>query len=89
MAEIKEIKEKTQKVDDVVLAIAAGSRHPIIPCQEFDYPDNDIHEDLYKLIKYSREEVCTTKEQLNNFMRLLTTFWSQCWVFLLGLTVQR
>ncbi|KAH7832821.1 hypothetical protein Vadar_000280 [Vaccinium darrowii] len=76
MAEIKEIKEKTQKVDDVVLAIAAGAgnRYPIIPRQEFDYPDNDTHEDLYKLIKYSCEEVCSTKEQLNKVMRLWTTF---------------
>ncbi|XP_052196269.1 paired amphipathic helix protein Sin3-like 2 isoform X2 [Diospyros lotus] len=74
VAEIKEIKEKMQKVDDVVLAIAAGSRHPIIPNLEFEYSDDDIHEDLYKLIKYSCEEVCTTKEQLNKVMRLWTTF---------------
>ncbi|KAH7846362.1 hypothetical protein Vadar_013012 [Vaccinium darrowii] len=74
VAEIKEIKERTQKADDVVLAIAAGSRHPIIPHQEFDYSDTVIHEDLRKLIKYSCEEVCTTKEQLNKVMRLWTTF---------------
>ncbi|KAL7221258.1 hypothetical protein ACSBR1_023248 [Camellia fascicularis] len=74
VAEIKEIKEKTQKVDDVVLAVAAGSRHLIIPNLEFEYSDTDIHEDLYKLIKYSCEEVCTTKEQLNKVMRLWTNF---------------
>ncbi|KAE9449196.1 hypothetical protein C3L33_18906, partial [Rhododendron williamsianum] len=74
VAEIKEIKEKTQKADDVVLAIAAGSRHPISPHQEFAYSDTDLHEDLQKLIKYSCEEVCTTKEQLNKVMRLWTTF---------------
>ena len=74
MTEIKEIKEKTQKVDDVVLAITSGSRHPIIPNLEFEYSDSDIHKDLYKLIKYSCEEICTTKEQLNKVMRLWTTF---------------
>ncbi|XAR71204.1 hypothetical protein NMG60_11028366 [Bertholletia excelsa] len=74
VAEIKEIKEKMQKADDVVLAIAAGSRHPIIPNLEFEYSDADIHGDIYKLIKYSCEEVCTTKEQLNKVMRLWTTF---------------
>ncbi|XAR51803.1 hypothetical protein NMG60_11006541 [Bertholletia excelsa] len=74
VAEIKEIKEKMLKVDDVVLAIAAGSRHPIIPNLEFEYSDSGIHEDLYNLIKYSCEEVCTTKEQLNKVMKLWTTF---------------
>ncbi|KAL6958690.1 hypothetical protein U1Q18_045413 [Sarracenia purpurea var. burkii] len=74
VSEIKEIKDKTQKVDDAVLAIAAGCRHPIIPNLEFDFWDTDIHEDLYKLIKYSCEEVCTTKEQLNKVVRLWTTF---------------
>ncbi|PSS30420.1 Paired amphipathic helix protein Sin3-like [Actinidia chinensis var. chinensis] len=74
VTEIKEIKEKTQKVDDVVLAITSGSRHPIIPNLEFEYSDSNIHKDLYKLIKYSCEEICTTKEQLNKVMRLWTTF---------------
>ncbi|CAI9109588.1 OLC1v1009432C1 [Oldenlandia corymbosa var. corymbosa] len=72
--EIKEIKEKKQKEDDVLLSISAGSRHPIVPNLEFEFPDNEIHEDLYKLIKYSCEEVCSTKEQLNKVMRLWTTF---------------
>nr|GMD56502.1 paired amphipathic helix protein Sin3-like 2 isoform X1 [Ipomoea batatas] len=74
VAEIKEMKEKQQKEDDVVHAIAAGNRHPISPNLEFEYADPEIHEDLYKLIKYSCEEVCSTKEQLNKVMRLWTTF---------------
>ncbi|KAK3002319.1 hypothetical protein RJ639_021444 [Escallonia herrerae] len=74
VAEIKEIKEKQQKEDDVLLAIAAGSRHLISPNLEFEYSDIDVHEDLYKLIKYSCEEVCTTKEQFNKVIRLWTTF---------------
>ncbi|KAK7386922.1 hypothetical protein VNO78_27297 [Psophocarpus tetragonolobus] len=73
LAEIKEISEKKQKEDDVLLAIAAGNRQPIIPHMEFVYPDPDIHEDLYQLIKYSCGEMCTT-EQLDKAMKIWTTF---------------
>lgn len=73
LAEIKEISEKKRKEDDVLLAIAAGNRRPIIPNLEFEYPDSDIHEDLYQLIKYSCGEVCTT-EQLDKVMKIWTTF---------------
>ncbi|KAL3833187.1 hypothetical protein ACJIZ3_007923 [Penstemon smallii] len=74
VAEIKEIKEKQQKEDDVLLSIAAGSRHSIIPNLEFEYADNEVHEDIYKIIKYSCEEVCSTKEQLNKVLRFWTSF---------------
>ncbi|XP_009617907.1 paired amphipathic helix protein Sin3-like 2 isoform X2 [Nicotiana tomentosiformis] len=74
VAEIKEIKEKKQKEDDMILAIAAGSRHPISPHLEFEFAYSDVHEDMYKLIKYSCEEVCSTEEQLNKVLRLWTTF---------------
>ncbi|KAK4598272.1 hypothetical protein RGQ29_015659 [Quercus rubra] len=73
LAEIKEISEKKRKEDDVLLAIAAGNRRPIIPNLEFEYPDPGIHEDLYQLIKYSCGEVCTT-EQLDKVMKIWTTF---------------
>ncbi|GMH19034.1 hypothetical protein Nepgr_020875 [Nepenthes gracilis] len=74
VAEIKEIKENMQKQDDVLLAIAAGNKRPLVPHLEFEYSDISIHEDLYKLIKYSCEEVCATKEQLSKAMRLWTSF---------------
>ncbi|XP_068462786.1 paired amphipathic helix protein Sin3-like 4 isoform X2 [Phaseolus vulgaris] len=73
LVEIKEISEKKRKEDDVLLAIAAGNRQPIIPHLEFVYPDPDIHEDLYQLIKYSCGEMCTT-EQLDKAMKIWTTF---------------
>ncbi|XP_038713582.1 paired amphipathic helix protein Sin3-like 4 isoform X4 [Tripterygium wilfordii] len=73
LAEIKEISEKKLKEDDVLLAIAAGNRRPIIPNLKFEYPDSDIHEDIYQLIKYSCGEVCTT-EQLDKVMKIWTTF---------------
>lgn len=74
MAEIKEIKEKKQKEDDVLLSIAAGSRHSTIPNIEFEYADNEVHEDVFRIIKYSCEEVCSTKDQFNKVLRLWTTF---------------
>ncbi|KAI3452368.1 hypothetical protein Pfo_009033 [Paulownia fortunei] len=74
VAEIKEIKEKRQKEDDVLLSIAAGSRHSIIPNMEFEYADTEVHEDVFRIIKYSCEEVCSTKDQVNKVLRFWTTF---------------
>lgn len=74
MSEIKELKEKQQKEDNVLLAFAAGNRQPVVPHLEYEFPDMSIHEDLFKLVEYSCEEVCTTKEQLSKVMRLWTTF---------------
>ncbi|KAI4389240.1 hypothetical protein MLD38_001488 [Melastoma candidum] len=74
VAEIKELKERMQKDEDILLAIAAGSKQPIVPHMELSYADGEIHEDLHKLVQYSCEEVCSTKEQLNKVMRLWTTF---------------
>jgi len=73
LAEIKEISEKKRKEDDVLLAIAAGNRRPILPNMEFKYSDQDIHEDLYQLIKYSCGEICTT-EHVDKVMKVWTTF---------------
>ncbi|KAF8399358.1 hypothetical protein HHK36_015223 [Tetracentron sinense] len=74
LAEIREINEKKRKEDDVLLAIAAGNRRPIIPNLEFEYSDSDIHEDLYHLIKYSCRELNPNAEQFDKIMRIWTTF---------------
>ncbi|KAK9071711.1 hypothetical protein SSX86_008140 [Deinandra increscens subsp. villosa] len=74
VAEIKDIKENIQKDDEALLGISAANQHSIIPNLEFEFTDKDIHEDLFKLIKYSCEEICTTKEQLYKILRLWTTF---------------
>ncbi|GAB2299874.1 hypothetical protein Dimus_033925 [Dionaea muscipula] len=74
VAEIKEIKENLQKEDDVLLAIAAGNKRPLFPHLSLEYTDFDIHEDLYKLVKFSSQELCNTKEQCNKIMKLWTTF---------------
>ncbi|GMJ13159.1 SIN3-like 4 [Hibiscus trionum] len=73
LAEIKEISENKRKEDDVLLAIAAGNRRPIIANLKFEYPDPEIHEDLYQLIKYSCGEMCST-EQLDKVIKIWTTF---------------
>lgn len=74
VAEIKEIKEKQQKEDDILLSIAAGNKQPLIPHLEFEYSDAGIHEDLYKLIQYSCEEIFASKELVNRSMRIWSTF---------------
>ncbi|WCJ20882.1 Paired amphipathic helix protein Sin3-like 2 [Euphorbia peplus] len=73
VSEIKELKEKQQKEDDVLIAFAAGNREPISPHLQYEFSDMSIHEDLYKLVQYSCEELFQ-KEQSNKIMRLWTTF---------------
>lgn len=73
LTEIKEINEMQRREDDVLLSIGAGNRRPIVPNLDFEYPDLDIHEDLYQLIKYSCGEICST-EQLDKVMKVWTTF---------------
>ncbi|KAJ6838532.1 paired amphipathic helix protein Sin3-like 4 [Iris pallida] len=74
LAEIKEISEKKLKEDDVLLALAALNRQPIIPNVEYEYIDPDIHEDLYQIIKYSCGEVCTSSDQVDKVLWIWTTF---------------
>lgn len=74
MTEIKELKEQKQKEDGFLLTVAAGNKQSIVPHLDYDYLDISIHEDLYKLVQYSCEEVCSTKEQLNKVMKLYTSF---------------
>lgn len=74
MAEIRELKEKRQEEDNVLLSIAAGCIQPRVPNLVFKYADTSIHEDSYKLIKYSCDEIWTSKEQSNKSMRLWCTF---------------
>uniref|UniRef100_M4CID4 Histone deacetylase interacting domain-containing protein n=1 Tax=Brassica campestris TaxID=3711 RepID=M4CID4_BRACM len=73
LAEINEISEKKRGEDDALLALAAGNRRTICSSMSFDYPDPDLHEDLYQLIKYSCGEMCST-EQLDKVMKVWTEF---------------
>ncbi|VFQ66742.1 unnamed protein product [Cuscuta campestris] len=73
LAEIKEIGEMKCKEDDLLLSVAIGNRLQVVPHLEFTFPDPDIHEDLYELIKFACEEFCTT-EQLDKVMKVWTTF---------------
>ncbi|VYS66870.1 unnamed protein product [Arabidopsis thaliana] len=74
VSEVKDLKEKSQKEDDVVLSISAGYRQPIIPHLEYDYLDRAIHEDLFKLVQFSCEEICSTKEQTGKVLKLWANF---------------
>ncbi|KAI3768665.1 hypothetical protein L2E82_19495 [Cichorium intybus] len=83
VTEIKEIKSKSETDEDILVSIAAGNRHSIMPNLEFEYADKDIHQDTLILIKYSCKEICTTKEQLNKVVNLWTNFFEP----ILGLTI--
>ncbi|KAF5739647.1 paired amphipathic helix protein Sin3-like 2 isoform X1 [Tripterygium wilfordii] len=74
VTEIKELKEKLQKEEDVILAFAAGTKQHLVPHFEYEYSDVSIHEELHKLVQYSCKEVCSTKEQSNKVMKFWTTF---------------
>lgn len=74
MSEIKDLKDKSQKEEDVLLSISAGYRQPIIPHLEYEYFDRTIHEDLFKLVQFSCEEICSTKEQIGKVLRLWANF---------------
>ncbi|KAI7996202.1 Paired amphipathic helix protein Sin3-like 4 [Camellia lanceoleosa] len=56
-----------------MLGTLAGNRRTIISHMEFEYPNLDIHEDLYQLVKYSCGEVCMT-EQLDKVVKIWKTF---------------
>ncbi|KAG2333907.1 hypothetical protein Bca52824_005087 [Brassica carinata] len=74
VTEIKDLKENSQEEDDVLLSVAAGHRQPLIPHFEYEYFDRTIHEDLFKLVQFSCEEICSTKEQIGKVLRLWKNF---------------
>ncbi|KAL0874369.1 hypothetical protein Bca101_024074 [Brassica carinata] len=74
VTEIKDLKEKSQKEDDAALSISAGYRQPIVPHFEYEYLDRTIHEDLFKLVQFSCEEICSSKEQISKVLRLWNNF---------------
>ncbi|CAN7037787.1 unnamed protein product [Brassica rapa subsp. trilocularis] len=74
VTEIKDLKEKSQIEDDVPLSISAGYRQPIVPHFEYEYFDRTIHEDLFKLVQFSCEEICSSKEQISKVLRLWNSF---------------
>ncbi|CAH8340496.1 unnamed protein product [Eruca vesicaria subsp. sativa] len=74
VAEIKELKEKTENEDDILLSISAGYRQPISPNLNYEYSSRAIHENLYKLVHFSCEELCSTKEQLSKVLKLWENF---------------
>ncbi|XP_010453632.1 PREDICTED: paired amphipathic helix protein Sin3-like 2 [Camelina sativa] len=74
VSEIKDLKEKSQKEDDVLLSISAGYRQPIATQLKYEYMDRTIHEDLFNLVQFSCEEICSSKEQIGKVLRLWGNF---------------
>ncbi|XP_012855246.1 PREDICTED: paired amphipathic helix protein Sin3-like 3 isoform X2 [Erythranthe guttata] len=73
LAEIKEMSEKDQNEEEMIMSISAGYRQPIRAHMKFEYPDPDIQRDLYELIKYSCGEVCMS-EQRGRVVNIWTNF---------------
>ena len=74
LAEIKEISGRKQRDDDAILSISVGSASPRSPDLSFEYHDKGIYDDLYQIIKYSADEICSSMEQSDKIMRLWKTF---------------
>ncbi|KAK4481866.1 hypothetical protein RD792_012777 [Penstemon davidsonii] len=73
LAEIKEMSEKNENEEEMILSVGAGYRQHIRPDVEFKYPDPEIQEDLYQLMQYACGEVCTP-EQTDKVMKIWETF---------------
>eukprot|EP00250_Pteridium_aquilinum_P014819 c22220_g5_i1 orf=585-4820(-) len=74
LAEVKEISEKKRRDDDFILSVAAGNTRAYSPDLNFEYVDRGIYDDLYRIIKYSADEMCSSMEQSDKVMRLWTAF---------------
>ena len=73
LAEIKKISEEKSKEENIYHHFATGKRKNTTPHQEFEYCDLDVHEDLYKLIRYYIPHN-STSEQFDRIMKIWTTF---------------
>lgn len=74
MAEIKENSEKQRKDAEMLQSISAWRNRSLQPDMTFSYTDQEIHSDLYKIIKYSCGEVCTSVDQVEKVVWIWTTF---------------
>ncbi|KAH0860829.1 LOW QUALITY PROTEIN: hypothetical protein HID58_089090, partial [Brassica napus] len=61
VSEIKDLKKKSQKESN-------------IPHLEYEYLDRSIHEDLFKLVQFSCEEMWSNKEKMGKVLRLWNSF---------------
>lgn len=68
VSEIKDLKEKSQKESN-------------IPHLEYEYLDRSIHEELFKLVQFSCEEIWSNKEKMGKVLRL----WNNLLELMLGL----
>uniref|UniRef100_A0A7N0RFU1 Histone deacetylase interacting domain-containing protein n=1 Tax=Kalanchoe fedtschenkoi TaxID=63787 RepID=A0A7N0RFU1_KALFE len=71
LSEIKGIREAKRKEGALHMITIAGEISTA-PIMEFEYPDFVLHRDLHRLVRFSCEEVCSTKEQSDKIIH----FWS-------------
>ncbi|CAH8327978.1 unnamed protein product [Eruca vesicaria subsp. sativa] len=61
VSEIKDLKKKSLKEDNV-------------PHLEYEYLDTSIHEDVFKLVHFSCEEIFSNKEKMSKVLKLWNSF---------------
>ncbi|XP_024382732.1 paired amphipathic helix protein Sin3-like 4 isoform X2 [Physcomitrium patens] len=74
LAEIKEMNEKRRREDDMMLAVAAGNRRPLLPDLRYEFSDMSIHDDIYQIIKYSSEEISSSPDHAERTMQMWRMF---------------
>ncbi|KAM7250897.1 hypothetical protein ACFE04_022780 [Oxalis oulophora] len=73
LTDVKDISMKNCNEDEALLSFFSESKRSTIPHLTFEFPDPDLHEDLYQLVKYSCGEICTSN-QFDKIMKIWTTF---------------
>lgn len=80
LAEIKEISDIKSKEDIAPQFSFNGKECHAIPHLEFEFPDPDIHDDIYQLVKYSCQQIYT-REHSGKLMNI----WTTCFEPILGI----
>ncbi|KAL8518882.1 hypothetical protein ACS0TY_010010 [Phlomoides rotata] len=73
LTKIRDLSEKDQTEDELVLSIYALHLLPDKVHIEVEYPDPDVHEDIFQLLKFSCAEICTP-EQSDQVLKTWSTF---------------
>ncbi|KAL9673031.1 hypothetical protein QQ045_029284 [Rhodiola kirilowii] len=83
LSEIEGIREQKRKEGVLHMDTIAG-KMPKALSMEFEYSDLDLHGDLHRLVQFSCEEICSTKEQSGKVMH----FWSSFLAPIIGVALE-
>ncbi|XP_074562479.1 paired amphipathic helix protein Sin3-like 4 [Curcuma longa] len=69
--EYRQVNERME--DNMLLKSVTGNGH-ISPTMVFEYADREIHDVLHKIMEFYCGKYCSSKEEMDNVMRIWTTF---------------